>query len=530
MKVLIVDDEKHVAEAIRLLIPWEEYGVTEVDTAQDVAQAVRLLDEKRPEIAFVDVVIGDRDGSEILSHINARRYGTKVISVSGHDDYQYVRAMFLLGSIDYLLKPLEPEDVLRSLQKAIALVRSEQPRTEGAFGIDQMGKQLFPDRVHGLLRKLFSEKLRAVAYEELCRVSRNIASASECVILHGDGMLLPLHVSGYPLRLSAFLNELQARLEAANCGTLFQHSSPAPDVIVLLYASLEQGVALVRGALEQLAASGPPLTLGCSARCAFPGAIDAAARQAELAAGAAGFSEHAVIVPYREDMEPLPYPSDYRLENQMLSAFLVGSALQLNEAASAWTAAVAAALPQTAGALHMLRRVYLGFYQKLKFYCPAQEASAVQEAADRSAALASFLAGSWAQTVHNLASFFIERILALQELNKQQPGSRPDTMQLVAAFLESNYSQKITQQDLADLFYLNKDYLCRRFKQEYGVSMMTYLAGIRISKAQELLSGTALHYQQIAEAVGISDSKYFARQFKQKTGMTPAEYRARNGR
>lgn len=221
MKVLIVDDEKHVAEAIRLLIPWEEYGVTEVDTAQDVAQAVRLLDEKRPEIAFVDVVIGDRDGSEILSHINARRYGTKVISVSGHDDYQYVRAMFLLGSIDYLLKPLEPEDVLRSLQKAIALVRSEQPRTEGAFGIDQMGKQLFPDRVHGLLRKLFSEKLRAVAYEELCRVSRNIASASECVILHGDGMLLPLHVSGYPLRLSAFLNELQARLEAANCGTLF---------------------------------------------------------------------------------------------------------------------------------------------------------------------------------------------------------------------------------------------------------------------------------------------------------------------
>lgn len=100
----------------------------------------------------------------------------------------------------------------------------------------------------------------------------------------------------------------------------------------------------------------------------------------------------------------------------------------------------------------------------------------------------------------------------------------------MAAFLESNYSQKITQQDLADLFYLNKDYLCRRFKQEYGVSMMTYLAGIRISKAQELLSGTALHYQQIAEAVGISDSKYFARQFKQKTGMTPAEYRARNGR
>lgn len=74
MKVLIVDDEKHVAEAIRLLIPWEEYGVTEVDTAQDVAQAVRLLDEKRSEIAFVDVVIGDRDGSEILSHINARRY------------------------------------------------------------------------------------------------------------------------------------------------------------------------------------------------------------------------------------------------------------------------------------------------------------------------------------------------------------------------------------------------------------------------------------------------------------------------
>ena len=70
-------------------------------------------------------------------------------------------------------------------------------------------------------------------------------------------------------------------------------------------------------------------------------------------------------------------------------------------------------------------------------------------------------------------------------------------MPKVVDFLELNYMRKISQQEFADYFHLNKDYLSRAFKKHTGVGMAKYLNNIR----------------------------YFSRQFKLATGMTPAQYR-----
>jgi two-component system response regulator YesN len=85
--------------------------------------------------------------------------------------------------------------------------------------------------------------------------------------------------------------------------------------------------------------------------------------------------------------------------------------------------------------------------------------------------------------------------------------------------------KRIRQQDCAKLFHFNKDYMCRRFKEEYGVGMVNYLTQVRINHAKSFLLDTDMQYQEIADAVGIFDSKYFAKLFKRETGQTPAEFR-----
>ena len=68
--------------------------------------------------------------------------------------------------------------------------------------------------------------------------------------------------------------------------------------------------------------------------------------------------------------------------------------------------------------------------------------------------------------------------------------------------------------------------MSRKFTSTFHVNMLTYLHRIRIRHAKELLADSSLKVQEIAYAVGFKDEKYFAKQFKKITGLTPGDYRA----
>ena len=87
MKVLIVDDESHVRDAIQLLLPWETMNFDTILTAESVPAAINQIQEEQPELAIVDVVIGDTLGMEIMNYINDQKLDIKVIVISGHLRY-----------------------------------------------------------------------------------------------------------------------------------------------------------------------------------------------------------------------------------------------------------------------------------------------------------------------------------------------------------------------------------------------------------------------------------------------------------
>ena len=132
MKVLIVDDENHVRDAIQLLLPWEELGFDTILTAESVREAIRILQEEKPELAIIDVVIGPVLGMDIMNYINDQRLNTKVIVISGHDDFQYVRAMFILGALEYLLKPIEQDKLREAVEKAMSQIQTMPEAEVGA--------------------------------------------------------------------------------------------------------------------------------------------------------------------------------------------------------------------------------------------------------------------------------------------------------------------------------------------------------------------------------------------------------------
>lgn len=98
------------------------------------------------------------------------------------------------------------------------------------------------------------------------------------------------------------------------------------------------------------------------------------------------------------------------------------------------------------------------------------------------------------------------------------------TIQKIKKYLETHYAENITLQDVADEICLDKSYLGRLFKEECQITIMGCLREIRLEKARELLL-RGMSSGEVAEKTGFGDAAYFAKSFRQATGMSPTLYR-----
>jgi YesN/AraC family two-component response regulator len=96
-------------------------------------------------------------------------------------------------------------------------------------------------------------------------------------------------------------------------------------------------------------------------------------------------------------------------------------------------------------------------------------------------------------------------------------------------YLHEHYMDPISLEDTARHVSVSKEYLARCFRQEMGVTLVTYLNRYRVDQAKTLLENDEMNLTEIALETGFSSSAYFSRVFRQETGVSPSEYaRAKN--
>lgn len=95
----------------------------------------------------------------------------------------------------------------------------------------------------------------------------------------------------------------------------------------------------------------------------------------------------------------------------------------------------------------------------------------------------------------------------------------------VREYLDQNYAQKISLDDLAERYFINKYYLTRIFKEQFGVTINNYLLNIRITHAKRELRFSGQSAEEIGAEVGFHELYYFSRVFKKVEGCSISEYR-----
>ena len=117
-RIMVVDDEEFVREAVAAQVPWEKYQIEVVKTAQNAIEALDYLREHEVNLMLTDIRLPVMDGLELVRRAREEKPEVDFIMISGYADFEYARQAMRCGALDYLLKPLNEVSLLSAVRKA----------------------------------------------------------------------------------------------------------------------------------------------------------------------------------------------------------------------------------------------------------------------------------------------------------------------------------------------------------------------------------------------------------------------------
>ncbi|MEC0233032.1 response regulator [Paenibacillus kribbensis] len=153
-RVLIADDEPIIREGIRDCVDWTALGMEVADEAEDGEEALELAVRLGIDILLVDMNMPIMDGIELIRRLREERPECRCLIISGHDEFAYAQEAVRLGVEDYILKPVDAEQLHAALSRLSQRLGEERKRT--AY-VEQAAEQI--QRNIPLLRQRFCLEL-----------------------------------------------------------------------------------------------------------------------------------------------------------------------------------------------------------------------------------------------------------------------------------------------------------------------------------------------------------------------------------
>ncbi|MBP1934305.1 response regulator transcription factor [Ammoniphilus resinae] len=132
-QLLIADDEHWMREGIIATLDWEQLGFMIAGQAENGEEALQIMEQKNIHLLLVDIRMPKIDGLELMKKLSLKKNKLPyVIVISGYDDFSYAKQSLKLGASDYILKPVESDELYASVQSIV-----EQLKENGHYGFEE---------------------------------------------------------------------------------------------------------------------------------------------------------------------------------------------------------------------------------------------------------------------------------------------------------------------------------------------------------------------------------------------------------
>ncbi len=123
---MLIDDENIIVESLKKTIAWESLNCQVIATASNGREAIELYNKYKPDIVITDIKMPDMSGIDFLVSIVPERKSDKIIVLSGYDEFSFARAALKYKAYQYLLKPIDREELYQVIQQAIIEIEEEK--------------------------------------------------------------------------------------------------------------------------------------------------------------------------------------------------------------------------------------------------------------------------------------------------------------------------------------------------------------------------------------------------------------------
>ena len=129
-KVLLVDDEILIREAIRENIHWKEMGFELIADCENGREAMEVIRNNPPDLVLTDICMPYVDGIELARYIHENCPDTRTVIISGYDEFEYAKQAVRYQVMEYILKPVTPAELTEVLEKARASLDETRAKSE----------------------------------------------------------------------------------------------------------------------------------------------------------------------------------------------------------------------------------------------------------------------------------------------------------------------------------------------------------------------------------------------------------------
>lgn len=518
MQMLIVDDEVHCAEGVKSQADWKSLGITGVFTAYSMKQAQAVMEEKSIDIVISDVEMPKGSGFELLKWLRDCKYQPVTIMLTSYANFDYARQAIEFQCLDYLLKPVSKEALVKTVREAADKVMERRKNDECTrlaeywnenerylirqFWREVLERQEWTDsetiaakarqrhitfdernkympvvfKMHGHGNQCWTEDLKSCLYEDV------FDGKSQTVLMYNNRYMLA--IVGYASDFKVHFNRIFDNIKA-----FIRQQDEEYFVGISSYMGDFEDAAKVIVQYERLckmAADNVAEQIGVYK-------IDAIKRSLQY--------ERPDIEQWFKDFGKQSL--DKIIDDVDHYVDYIVSQHNINK--------------------ETLTRLLHDFMQV--FYVAVNE-KGIQahllfedDLSGNMYVEAAYSAENFKKLVHYLLTKAADYIRMVSDSDT--------VIARIKNYIKENLTKELNREVLAETFYMSPDYLSRMFRQKTGIKLMDYVTQVRIKQAKYLLSTTDMPVGEVAYESGYYNVAYFSKVFRIHNGETPAQYRSR---
>ncbi len=527
-RVIIADDEPKVSQLIKNLIEWDSLGLELTATAQDGMAALEMIKQHQPDIVITDIRMPGYDGIELIKHAKEINPNIDFIIISGYQHFDYAHNAIKYGVKDYLLKPLNKNEINTALTKMVEKYsersRQEMQRLEGA-------KRL---RIEFVSHVYNGSDLPALNESDLCSINQDydlnfIEGYYQALIIKPDfdyqpnsreimRMLLAKVTKIIEYNLKGVCNDflllsledrifIIANYKAADkkafrkaLNSIIDESHLFRDIIknLIITIGIGNGSTSLRGivisTVEAKAALSDRIILGAGRINQYNHELHKD-KKVDCVVTIEKRRKLMDLVEILDTSEIRKWINEIEAEVQKLTdipgQFILDTVEEIIEI-------LLFVLKNHAN----LNTVAKGLVDEFKEVLQMQNSVRI---------------------AFETAGHYVERILKQVADEHKKESNRP--IKEAQKYINEHFTSPVSLEEVSTIVGFNATYFSTLFKKETGMNFLEYVTTVRMKAAKQLLADSKKSILDISHEVGYSDFKHFTKQFKKITGLTPSEYR-----